>query len=516
MELTDVNHASEIERRIAYLLVYDSTCLQEIAGRYKRGMLDNKYFDMTARLATSYFNKKQSLLGDNFIRLVDNMLARKAIEADDHAELTLIYNSFKAQPAVESSEFELDEAFAFFRKQYMARVGEEVKALAESGKPEDAYDLLTNLETFERAAVSGVDVYGYDDFELENILAESSEPLFKLPGAYGLIMNDTLIRKGFLTFIARPKAGKTWQMLYLAQRARDCGCNVIYITAGDMTKAQLTKRVLQGDTRSCTDEKFTSAQLLPCMDCERNQKGTCFTRDGEGKLADEFGELPLRPTINSDVYRICCNRDCTDFSPAVTYRKMEGRVLSLDLIHKAQEKRTAKGCTGKLVVEHAPSGTLTVAQRRDIVRSVCRKNGWEHPDVIVVDYAGICAYEGRDERESMKIIYQSLRADADIFDCLTVSAIQANSSAFDYSDLSLASFSLDKRIFDEASAVFAINQTPEERKKQIWRIAALLKREGEYDETVHAECYGCLAMGSPHFVSKVVHRDLPQPKIHGK
>ena len=87
---------------------------------------------------------------------------------------------------------------------------------------------------------------------------------------------------------------------------------------------------------------------------------------------------------------------------------------------------------------------------------------------------------------------------------------------FDFEDLSLRSFALDRRIFDEVSACFAINQTLDERKIGVSRIAALLKRENEFDESKQAMCYGCLAMGSPHFVSKIEYREHPKPKNFSK
>jgi hypothetical protein len=169
---------------------------------------------------------------------------------------------------------------------------------------------------------------------------------------------------------------------------------------------------------------------------------------------------------------------------------------------------------GVLHIEHAPSGTLTCEGRRSRIAAICKKYGWDHPDVIIYDYAGLMANEKRDERESTHFIWQTMRADADpeMFDCLVITAMQANSTSFDFSDLSIRSFSLDKRCFDEVSAAYALNQTPEERRDGITRIAALLKREHPFDETMQAECHGCLALGTPLIVSDIVYREPPKPQ----
>jgi len=162
-------------------------------------------------------------------------------------------------------------------------------------------------------------------------------------------------------------------------------------------------------------------------------------------------------------------------------------------------------------VEHFPSGTLTIAKRRELVKAVCRKYGWEHPDLIVVDYANIMANEHPDKLEATNMKFQSLRADADTFNCLVVTATHSNRTGLRFDDLQLESVAGDNRILNEVAAVYALNQTPDERRKGVWRVAGLMKREAEFDETRQAECYGCLAMGTPHIISRTVYRALPEP-----
>ena len=81
-----------------------------------------------------------------------------------------------------------------------------------------------------------------------------------------------------------------------------------------------------------------------------------------------------------------------------------------------------------------------------------------------------------------------------------------------FEDLTMQANSEDKRKLDHVTAYIAINQTPEERKENIWRLAALNKREHPFDEAKQAVCYGCLSMGTPHQVSLFKYAKPPKPK----
>ena len=520
MKIIDTNTDNDLEMRICYGLANNEEFMLEFADKIKKRTFDNRFVDLTAQLCIGYFKKFNKVPANNLTNIITRASSLHKLEADSASEMLIIASSFSSQPPIVDIKFEIDSAYTFLQSKMLVLATEEAKALAESGKTEEAHNLLTSFEQIAQVKVEGKDVFDYTLEEYDDIFNKTSEQLIKLPYALGSVMNDTLVRNGFGTFMGRPKVGKTWWLMLLARAARNQGNKTIFISAGDMTREQTVKRILQGDAKTSASEYYLDKQLMPCMDCMKNQRGTCFKRKGDGNLLNEWNELDTMPIIKDDSYIPCCDKNCADYVDkklhTIAYQPVKHPLLNAEMAVKLQEKWKQSNNKGALVIEHAPSGTLTVDKRRSLIRAICKKYGWEHPDVIIVDYANILAYEKSDERASIHHIWQSLRADADIFNCLVWTATHSNSTAFDFEDLSLRSFALDRRIFDEVSACFAINQTLDERKIGVSRIAALLKRENEFDESKQAMCYGCLAMGSPHFVSKIEYREPPKPKNFSK
>jgi hypothetical protein len=186
-------------------------------------------------------------------------------------------------------------------------------------------------------------------------------------------------------------------------------------------------------------------------------------------------------------------------------------VLNSETVKRLRDKWSEIEDRGTLHVEAFTSGNLTCSVLSSTISKICKKYGWDSPDVVVIDYADIMADEGKDERASVNKRWKYLRGLADKHKCLIVTATQANSSSFDFEDLTLRAFSEDRRKLDHVTAFFAINQRPEERQQDIWRIAALNKREHPFNEAHQAACYGCLALGVPHIVSHHKFSAPPKP-----
>ena len=516
MEIEEVN--TSFEQRICYLLSYNDEYISEVASKWQRGLLDNKYCDTLARLCVKYHQKYKTAPKENLSKFINNAVALKKLNADTVAEIQIIIQSFGNEDAVSDIDFEITETLKYFEKQALKLVSEEVQALVDKGEVEEAKSLITNMESFSRGKLDGCDVYALDDNEIDEAVNDTYEQIIELPGAVGKVMNNTLVRGGFITFIARPKVGKTHWLTLLARYARKQGRKVIFFSAGDMTKHQMLMRVWQADAKTTANKYYLNSQRIPYLDCVRNQKGTCFDREGDGNLLNEWNEInPYFEGIEE--YKpctLCMGKQCDKkkYEKAISYKRVKRPLLDSKMVRELRDKMRESDNGGVLHIEHAPSGTLTCAERRSRIVRICKEYGWERPDVIIYDYAGLMANEKRDERESTHFVWRTMRAEADpeLFDCLVITAMQANSTAFDFSDLSLRSFSFDKRCFDEVSAAFALNQTPDERKDNITRIAAILKREHPFDECMQAECYGCLALGTPMITSDIVYRELPTPQ----
>ena len=516
MEIEEIS--TSVEKRLCWLLATNDSFADEVADRYQKGMFDSTYCASLANLCIAYYKKFKEAPKSNLAKFFSNAVALKKLSPEKASEIQILIQGFVSETEVHDIDFEIAEALRYLKKQEIKLVSEEANELLESGKVDEAQELLAKVEAFENGKLDGCDMYSLDDGAIDSAVNDTYEQLIEMPGACGKIMNNTLVRGGFITFIARMKAGKSFWMLELAKQARNQGRRVIFFSAGDMTKNQVLIRLWNNDARTTNNKWYLKNQRMPYLDCVKNQKGICFDSESDGDLLNEFKEVD--PYIVDDKYKPCtkclyCADTKKKYEKAISYKQLCRPLLDSELVRKMRDKWVESGNQGVLHIEHAPSGTLTCAERRSRIRKICKKYGWEHPDVIVYDYAGLLANEKKDERESTHYIWQSLRAEADpeMLDCLVITAMQANSTSFDFEDLSIRSFSLDKRCFDEVSGAFALNQTPEERKEGITRIAALLKREHAFDESMQAECHGCLSLGTPLLASTIVYKDPPKPKF---
>ena len=507
MDIKEVN--IDLEIRIAYLCSYHAGFLFEVASEYKRGLLQNLSIERIVTLCISHYNHYNEAPCDKITELVTNAGSLNQINESMLADIHIVLSAFKTQAEATDIDYEITEAFKYFTKQSIELVAGEAQQLAGEGKLTEAVRLLSEVTPVERKRLEGGDILAADDHEIEDLFLDMEERLITLPGELGKLMNNTLVRNGFVSLFGRNKVGKSHWLIYLARMARNQGNKVIFISTGDMTRKQCEMRILQGDGRTTRSEYYINDQRTPMLDCKLNQTGECFEREGVGDLLDDFNNIKKPALIEDDRYIPCTK--CNKCKMTVSYKRQQRPLLTPELAKRLRDKWASLGKEGVLHVEAFTSGALTRAGMTSAVNRICKRYGWDHPDVVILDYADIMAKEARDERESVNERWKYLRGFSDTFDCLLVTATQANSSSFDFEDLTLRAFTEDRRKLDHVTAFFAINQKPEERTEDIWRIAALNKREHPFNEASQAKCYGCLAMGTPHIVSHHEHHKPPQP-----
>ena len=506
MEIKEVH--TNLELRIAYLCAYHTDFLFEVASEYKRGLLQNLSIERLVYLCINYYNEYNEAPKERLDEIVDNCAGLGQISESVFADISVILNSFKNQANVTDIDFEISEAYKYFTKQSIELLTGEAQQLAEEGKLKEAVKLLSEVIPIERKRLEGGDILTADDSEIDELFFDMEERLIELTGELGKIMNNTLVRNGFVSLFGRNKVGKSHWLIYLARMARNQGNKVIFFSTGDMTRKQCEMRILQGDGATTRSEHYRQNQRIPVLDCKKNQTGECFERDGRGDLLDDFNNIFDPPIIEDDGYKPCTK--CDKWERVVSYKKVERPLLTADTAKKLRDKWKELDKGGVLHVEAFTSGSLTCAGMTSAVNRICKMYDWDRPDVVILDYADIMANEARDERASVNKRWTYLRGFSDMFDCLLITATQANSSSFDFEDLTLRAFTEDRRKLDHVTAFFAINQRPEERSNDIWRIAALNKREHPFNEANQAKCYGCLSMGTPHIISHYEYSKPPQ------
>ena len=85
--------------------------------------------------------------------------------------------------------------------------------------------------------------------------------------------------------------------------------------------------------------------------------------------------------------------------------------------------------------------------------------------------------------------------------CLVVTATQANAASYDKKVLTMMNFSEDKRKMAHVTAMFGLNQTPDEKRQNLMRVGPIVIREGEFNSLNTVTVLQCLDIGRPYIGS---------------
>ena len=169
--------------------------------------------------------------------------------------------------------------------------------------------------------------------------------------------------------------------------------------------------------------------------------------------------------------------------------------------HKEAKKQFAERF--KLTYKNAPklvrysAGELTISEIKSVLERL--KTQDFVPRILIVDYMDLLCTEkyNNDFRNSQFEIWKGMRGLAQSTNCLVVTATQANGASYTKELLDETNFSEDKRKNGLVTALFGLNQSPQEKELGIMRINTILAREGYFDKRKTVSVLQCLQIGQP-------------------
>jgi len=426
--------------------------------------------------------------------------------ADDLAELLDILskeyeraNEFDADYYLKQSKRYLDE------RRTRLTVREAGRAVQE-GEFEEAQAIL---EGYKRQEL--VEDLGFNPFtsieKIQSAFESFSSPFFTYPGALGQVFNNQFSPATFVTLLAPPKRGKTWWLDELAFRAHRARNRVALFQIGDLSEEQQIRRLHVRLSGRSYDPQYCGPMLVPILDCAHNQSDECDSPERVcefGVITDkEKGEAIDWEVANSGGYCVCtvCKKNSPrDFKGAVWY-KQRPAVSPLTwregILAGEKWMRQQAGNNDFRVVCRSRMNTTELRSILDIWNG----RGWR-PHVIVIDYLDLLELSTNlDVRHRINETWRQVRQMSIDFDCCVVGATQSDAGGMEAKSLGTGNFSENVRKWDHVTAAYGINQTPEEKRKKIVRIAPLLGREGLFDTRVQATVLQCLEIGRPYLGS---------------
>lgn len=166
-------------------------------------------------------------------------------------------------------------------------------------------------------------------------------------------------------------------------------------------------------------------------------------------------------------------------------------------------KRVASGSKGSFRLSCHSNDTLTAKEMRRILEQWHKEDGFV-PDVIVDDYIDIHAAEDarKDFRHQDNQKWTNARTLNLDYNCVYLTATQADADSYDRESLGMKNFSENKRKYAHVTAMYALNQTKDEKLLNIIRIGDIgVVREGASQSQV--QILQCLEIGRPYIDSRV-------------
>jgi hypothetical protein len=458
------------ERKILTGMIVSSKVLAKIAPKWtKDGLFRSNWSNTVGDWCVKYFQKynkaprkqieglfeswSQNRKGDETVRLVEKFL-------------TGLSEDYDRKKGGINVEYLIDEADSYFNEVGLTKLAQAIQGDLDAGKPDDALKRVSKFSEVRVSLAKAIDLLKEESEMTETMKTDKKDVLFQYPGALKAFFGDSLERDGFLAFMGKEKAGKSFALLDLAWRAMLHRCRVAFFEVGDLSKRQLLRRFY---TRAM------NRPLRPTLEGKPVRIPTKLDPDAEkgGRIALETKEY--KDSVSWEQIRDRCKKIMVD------------RIGSTDSF---------------LRVSVHPNSSISVAGVRGIVRE-WEVSGWV-PDVVVIDYADILSnpvgFNG-ESRDAINENWKAMRRMSQELHCLVVTATQANAASYQADILGMQNFSEDKRKFSHVTGMIGINQDNDDKMEGIQRWNWLVLREGEFNSSKEVYVAGSPAVANPAVLS---------------
>lgn len=516
------NNYEFIERRIITGMIVSLEYMQRLRPFWDAALLQSTEFAKVASWCVEHYDEYKTVPDDNIESIFMNYLPqlRKAEAAYIEAVLADLSDEY-GRGTQFNAAYLYDRTVEYFTARHLDRHNEQVQTLIDQGRVSEADALAQAYEpaAFEHAAV-GLDLSSRTALQrIDEAFSVDAQRVLRYPGALGTMWNEHFVRGGFVAFLGPEKRGKTFMLIELAMRAYRQRANVAFFAAGDMTESQMLRRICIYQARRSDRERYCAEHFRPVGDCVYNQLNLCDRADrncdhGIFDVSLEQFNRDRNQYVNADVleelfeqnpdYEPCDSRTCDKRRGTVWLQKVPA-VQPLDAHTAKRELRkfTRRYKRGFKLATYA-ANTLTVGEIERCLIHWERYEGFV-PDVIVVDYADLLAGKNdiKEFRHRQNDVWQDMRGLSQKRHVLFITATQADADSYNRGRLGRSNFSEDKRKLAHVTAMYGLNQDPQDREKRlgILRINEIVVREGAFSSDYEVHILQDLAQGRPYLES---------------
>lgn len=499
MKIKKVSNESKLEETILMGMTVSTPFLSRIRPVINHEFFTSSYtqtvcewilafFDRNLRAPAStlekIFEAKKDDMGREDIMVVTKLLERMN---DIYSSLDDIDEEFffqTAQPFIEKRELEIKITKA--------------EGLIAQNELKEARTLLESPSktiAFEDSPVSLTD----PDLVDQALFAEE-DPVFDFGGALGEIFGP-LLKPWFVVLQAPMKRGKT-QMLYEMGTLGAVDGKKVYHVSLEMNKISSSMRMMRRIT-GCNLKP--GKYIFPTFDCRLNQVGSCESknRTGELSLLDEDGNYPdysCVESIEASEYKICnfCRfhpKYYGIYEPSTWFEIYEkGKITDKRNMERIQYFEKMYGKNIKFV--KYPKFSRSITEIFQDYKLYSMRTGFV-ADIFIVDYLDITKplRFHSNSRDNYDEVWKIAAGKADEFNVLFVSGAQGSRASIKKALMEEEDTTEDIRKLAHVDALFSLNQTRMEKRKQMMRVGCLVHRHRDFDINRNAIILQQIALG---------------------
>lgn len=435
-------HDGQPERSILTALIVSTPVLAKIAPKLSKSLFRSEWSDLIANWCAEHYKKYGTAPG----AMIEQVYAKWCAESqneDVKKTINRLLSSLSQQYEYLAEgidvAFMTDTATGYFNQVMVEKHIDNLRQHMERGHFEKA---VQDSETFKRLELSRpafIDLLT-DKAAQREALEAKQNVLIKYTSGLGKFWGDELSEESLVAIVAPMKVGKSYYMLDLGWKGLMQGRRVAYFQIGDLSKNQIIRRF------------HARAAYRPLQ-----RRAVNFP----------IGIIPSQHGLTQ-----------VDFDMRVFDND-----LSWEVGEKAFEKAASKYGSDMFRLSCHPTRSVSIADIEGILDG-WNEDGW-HAQIVVLDYSENLAPVNPksmplDQVEETWAIMSRLREKKR---CCFITALQTNKEGFNTWVLTRKNFSKNKMIFAHATSIIGLNQTDEEKGRQVMRLNFVVRREDKFQET---------------------------------
>lgn len=444
----------KLEKDIIIGMITDKKYLSHIRPVMQLNYFKNSYSRTIAKWVMDYYDQYSEAPFAEIQKIYDYNERQGNLKDEDDVDLIQKLLQEAAEEYAEcphlNTDFLLTKTEEYFNRVNLEQIFAQASELMEQGEVNRAQELVFSATPIRIAGTQATDGL-VDQTEMMEAFEEARQPLFKIPGDVGELLNSELCRDSFIALQAPPKGGKTWWLMWIALLALRARLKVVFFEF-EMTKGQFNRRMSISISGKSDIKKYCGKQNYP------------------KHFAPDAPHLPGLPS-----------------GVGVQYEEVDlGESLGWQEALKANEefykrRRLKKDKHWRLITQ--PARSMNVKQMDAELDRLAKEEDFV-ADVVLFDYIDILAAENSKEQERERIFsnWVAAKAMANRRHILLGTVTQSNAQIYDMEVQSKRAFAEDHRKYAQTNGTLGLTQTPRDKKNGIAKLNWLVLREGEWGE----------------------------------